>query len=533
MRTVKDAFFDVARELGLTTIFGNPGSTEETMLKDFPEDFNYILGLQEASVIAMADAYAQVKRAPALVNLHTSAGTGNAMGNIETAFHNRTPLIITAGQQTREMLLMEAYLTNTDPTNITKPFVKWAYQPQRPEDVPGALMRAYAMALLPPAGPVYLSLHMDDFDKPYKGMPEIRKVSKRLSADKNSLKELIAAIDVAKNPLLVFGGAMDHHEGSWQQAVTFAEKLRAPVFAGPKEGRPCFPENHPLYQGSLKSSIAHLKEQLEGFDLIIVMGAPVFRYYPFVAGEILPEGTKLFHISDDAQEIARAPVGTGILADPGYACEVLAQEISSHSRKDPKPQKPASTPKKKSLITPEYLFHIVETLKPRDSIIVEESPSTSSAQEAQIKTSEPLSFLSMCSGVLGFGLAGAVGAAIAEREIGTNRKVIALIGDGSANYVIQALWTAAQLKLPICFIILKNKSYNVLKSFADQQNAPGVPGLDLPGMDFVSLAKGYGMEGSSVRDPEILKDHLTTCFSLNEPHLVEVYTDPEVPDLLG
>lgn len=154
MRTVREAFFDVARELGLTTVFGNPGSTEEPFLKDFPADFRYLLALQEAPAVAMADAYSQRTGRPALVNLHTAAGMGNAVGNIESAWYNRAPLIITAGQQTREMLLLEPYLANVQPEVVPQPFVKWAYQPARAEDLPAALMRAYAAAVLPPAGPV-------------------------------------------------------------------------------------------------------------------------------------------------------------------------------------------------------------------------------------------------------------------------------------------------------------------------------------------------------------------------------------------
>src|SRR5262249_55590475 len=147
MTTVRDAFFEVARRLGMTTVFGNPGSTEETLLKDFPSDFRYVLALQEAPAVAMADGYAQRTGRAALVNLHTAAGMGNAMGNIESAWYNRAPLIITAGQQTRQMLLLEPYLANAQPLDLPKPFVKWAYEPCRPEDVPGALMRAYAMAV--------------------------------------------------------------------------------------------------------------------------------------------------------------------------------------------------------------------------------------------------------------------------------------------------------------------------------------------------------------------------------------------------
>jgi benzoylformate decarboxylase len=158
MQSVRDVTYQLLRELGLTTFFGNVGSTEETFLKNFPSDFRYVLALQEASVIAIADGFAQATGGPALVNVHTGAGLGNAIGNLLAAFQNKTPLIVTAGQQAREMLLMEPWLTNVEATILPRPRVKWAYEPVRAEDVPAAFMRAVATALQPPPGPVFLSL---------------------------------------------------------------------------------------------------------------------------------------------------------------------------------------------------------------------------------------------------------------------------------------------------------------------------------------------------------------------------------------
>ena len=282
MVTVREAFYDVARSLRLTTIFGNPGSTEETLLRDFPADFHYILALHEAPAVAMADGYAQRTGRAALVNLHTAAGMGNALGNIETAWYNRAPLIITAGQQTREMLLLEPYLTNVQPLAIAQPFVKWAYEPPRPEDVPAALLRAWAMAVQPPAGPVFLSIPMDDLDKPCPHLPAVRNVSRHLGADEENLAPVIAALSDARSPVLVIGGAVDQ-AGGWDHAVRLAEKLQCKVWAAPEEGRPGFPETSPFYQGTLPGAIKPLCEALSGHDVIVVIGAPVFRYYPYVA----------------------------------------------------------------------------------------------------------------------------------------------------------------------------------------------------------------------------------------------------------
>jgi len=190
-QTVWAATYDLLRSLELTTVFGNPGSTEQPFLKNFPSDFQYILGLQEASVVAMADGFAQATRRPALVNLHTSAGTGNGMGNIMTAFLNKTPLIITAGQQTREMILCDPMLTNRDETMLPRPYVKWAYQPTRAKDVPGAIMRAYALAVQPPSGPVYLSIPLDDWDQPALGPAIVRTVSARFAPDGDRLRQFL------------------------------------------------------------------------------------------------------------------------------------------------------------------------------------------------------------------------------------------------------------------------------------------------------------------------------------------------------
>ena len=188
--TVREATFELLRAYGMTTIFGNVGSTEEPFLQDLPADFEYVLGLQEASVIAMADGFAQATRRPALVNLHTGVGLGNAMGNLLTAFQNRTPLVVTSGQQTREMLLLEPYLTNADPTTMPRPWVKWAYEPVRPQDVPAAFMRAIATALQPPAGPVFLSLPLDDWDKPSAGPAVVRTVATRVAPDPARLRDV-------------------------------------------------------------------------------------------------------------------------------------------------------------------------------------------------------------------------------------------------------------------------------------------------------------------------------------------------------
>jgi len=324
--TVREATYDLLRQLGLTTIFGNPGSTEEPFLQDFPKDFTYVLGLQEASVLAMADGYAQATRRPALVNLHTFAGVGHAMGNLICAFYNKTPLIITAGQQTREMALLEPYLTNVQAVETPRPWVKWSYEPVRPGDIPAAFMRAYATAVQPPAGPVFLSLPLDDFEKPALGDPVVRTQSQRVGPDPDRLREFARQIGQAKSPVLILGASLDR-SGGWEAVQRFAEKLNVPVWVPPETERAVFPEEHPLFQGFLPFAIAPLSKKLEGHDLVLVIGAPVFRYYPYVPGEYLPTGARLLHITDDPSEAARAPVGDSLLSDSRLALEELLELV--------------------------------------------------------------------------------------------------------------------------------------------------------------------------------------------------------------
>lgn len=239
MSTVRQALFQLMRQLKLTTVFGNPGSTEETFLENFPPDFEYVLGLHEASVVAMADGYAQASGEPVLVNLHTAAGMGNAMGNIASAWHNRAPLIILAGQQTREMLLLEPYLTNLQATQLPQPYVKWSYETARAEDAPAALMRAYAMAVQPPAGPVFLSIPMDDLDKPFKGLMPDRQVSRTLQVNVDDMRATAKHLSEARSPAMIVGGAVDHGDG-WTDVVRLAEKLSSPSGRRPRRAGQAF-----------------------------------------------------------------------------------------------------------------------------------------------------------------------------------------------------------------------------------------------------------------------------------------------------
>ncbi|SBT52319.1 benzoylformate decarboxylase [Micromonospora auratinigra] len=531
MATVRDSTYELLRALGLTTVFGNPGSTEETFLQDFPADFRYVHALQEASAVAMADGYAQATGRPAHVNLHTAPGTGNGMGNLVTAWHNKTPLIVTAGQQTREMLLIEPRLASPRAAELTRPYVKWAHEPARPQDVPAAFMRAYATAVQPPAGPVFLSLPMDDWDRPADPPPQVRTVATRTAPDPDRLRGFAAVLAGSRAPVLVLGAAVDRADG-WPAAVALAERLAAPVWSAPAPERAVFPEDHPHFRGVLPYAIGPLAAALRGHDTVLVVGAPVFRYYPHVPGDYLPAEARLLHVTDDPDESARAPVGESLLGDAGLALAGLLELLPATDRPAP-PARPAPAPPEVTdPPSADALFAALAAHWPADGVLVQESPSNLAALRRQLRVGRPRSYFTMASGGLGFGLPAAAGIALAERDTGRGRPVVAVIGDGSMHYSVQALWTAARLGLPLAVVVPVNRQYAILKAFAELKHTPGVPALDLPGLDVTAVARGYGCAAGVVESLDALGPALDTALAADRPTVLAVPISTEVPRIL-
>jgi len=250
--TVRDAVFDLLRRYNLRTIFGNPGSTELPMFRDFPCDFRYVLGLQECVVVGMADGFAQATRNAALVNLHSAAGVGHALGNIFTAYKNQTPLLITAGQQARSILPYEPFLYAGNATEFPRPYVKWSCEPARAEDVPTAIARAYHVAMQAPCGPTFVSIPVDDWERPA-ALTEARRVSTTISGDPVLLAEARNALSQAEHPAIVVGASVAR-DGAWDEVICLAERHRASVWVSPMSGRNSFPESHRLFAGFLPAN---------------------------------------------------------------------------------------------------------------------------------------------------------------------------------------------------------------------------------------------------------------------------------------
>lgn len=518
--TVHHAVTDLLRKFDITTIFGNPGSTELGLFVDFPLDFRYVLGLQESVVVGMADGYAQATHNASFVNLHSAVGVGHAMGAIFTAYKNCTPMIITAGQQSRSILPFDPFLFSAQATELPKPYVKWSIEPARAEDVPQAIARAYYMAMQPPCGPVLVSIPADDWGRECEPVVSIRQISHSIRPDRETLSVIAKQLNQAKHPAFVLGAAVDRDQ-AWNDAVSLAEKHKAAVWIAPKSGRNSFPENHPLFAGFLPPMRERIVELLSANDFILALGAPTFAYHVEGKGPHIPPGSTLAQIVDDPNTLAWAPVGTAVLGSARQSIRDLLELCHPIARKEPLHRTPTAPAPATSPMTAAYVMQTLARIRDPESVIVEESTSTRSLMQQYLPILRPETFYATSSGGLGFGLAAAVGMALGR----PNDKVICLIGDGSSMYSIQALWNAAQSQLPISFLILRNGSYAALRNFAPVYGfkpKDALHGLDLPQLDFVSVAQGLGCHASRVSDPDELPTALTDTLKDNMPAVLEI-----------
>ena len=518
MTTVRDSTIALLRYFGMNRIFGNPGSTELPLFRDFPADFHYHLGLQESVVVGMADGYAQASRNAAFVNLHSSAGVGHALGNLFTAYKNQTPLVVTAGQQARSILPYEPYLFADRSTEFPRPFVKWACEPARAQDVPTAIARAYHVAMEQPCGPTFVSVPVDDWDQPCEP-PEIRRVAALNPGDPLQLAHAAEALASADNPAFVLGAGIARDD-AWADIVTLAERHQGAVWVAPLAARNVFPERHPLFAGFLKASREAIVRDLSGHDLILVIGGPLSLYHVEGFGPHVPEGAKVIQIIDNHAQAAWSPTGIAIIANAQHAIRALLAGPRP-------PQRPARAPRVAPppldgcILTDAYVWQQIARLRPSGSVIVEEAPSSRAAMHDYLPIHDRDGFYTCASGGLGHGLPAAIGVALARPDA----KVIAVLGDGSSMYAIQGLWSAAQLGLPISFIIIKNCRYQALLEFGRHFGLQSVEGTHLPDMDFVSMARGQGLTAVSVTHARDLDGALAASFAATGTTLVEVMVD--------
>jgi benzoylformate decarboxylase len=523
--TVRDAVFDVLRRRGLTTIFGNPGSTEIAFLTGLPDDLRFVLALHEGSVAGMATGWAIGRGEPAFVVLHTTAGLGNAVGALATARVNKAPLVVLVGQQDRRHLAFEPFLAGRL-EGLAGDYPVSVELPVLAEEVPGAVDRAWHRAALE-RGPAIVIVPMDDWAHPTHAREDASagSIVAAQAVDDDGLAELAELVDGARSPALVVGADADDAD-SWAALVRLAERLACPVWQESFGARAGFPQDHALFAGHLPGDRGGLRRALSGHDVVLVVGAPVFRQYGgYREGRLVEDGTRVALVTSDPDEAVRSPAELVVLAAPAPACAALAERVGERpgytgealfARPDP--------PAPGHPLRPGHVLAALAERLPPDAVLVEEAPSDRPELHARIPARQPLGFVSAAMGGLGFGLPATIGLRMALPE----RPVVAVLGDGSSLYAIQGLWSAAHYGVGALFVVLNNGGYAVMDRLAEQHGGEGPwPGFSV---DLTALARAFGCPARRVdRWDDLttaLDDAMPGLSGRNEPLLLEVMVEP-------
>lgn len=489
-RTIRDATVDVLRGLGLTTVFANPGSTEVPFLTDLPSDLRFVLALHEASVVGIATGWAVTRGRPALVQLHTTAGLGNAVGALATARVNRAPLVVLVGQQDRRHLDLEPFLTGKL-RDLAGDYPVRVEEPATAQEVPAAVARAHHTAA-DVRGPALVIVPMDDWSEPCdeeRVHAAAGTVIRAQEADGSRLSGITGLLDTAENPALVAGAGTDTEEG-WAALTALAEHLGAPVFQESFGARAGFPQDHALYAGVLPADRPGLRDTFADHDVVLAVGAPVFRQYPYTSGPLVPAGTRVTLLTEDPEEAYRSPVGTAVVAPVAPAMRGIVERTTRrtwHPRTRGMREDLPAPPGENEPLSPSHVLAALAQRAAPETVFVEETPSSRPEMHRLIPARGPLGFVSAAMGGLGFALPAATGIRMAEPE----RPVIAVVGDGSSMYAIQALWSAARYSVGALFVVLSNGGYAVMDRLAEQQGgAPSWPSF--PEVSVAGVARELG-----------------------------------------
>jgi benzoylformate decarboxylase len=527
--TVRDQTFELFRRRGLTTLFANPGSTEVAFLTGLPEDFTFVLGLHEGSVVAMATGHAIGRREPALVLLHTTAGLGNAVSALATARVNRAPLVVLVGQQDRRHLSYQPFLAGKL-AGLAGEYPVAVEQPVAAQDVPAAIERAYH-ASTTARGPALVIVPMDDWEQPADEEREpaatAGTVHRAASAGPAAVDALAAFLADAESPAIVVGAGADDPE-TWSCLVGLAERLVAPVFQESFGARAGFPQDHPLYQGTLPADRPRLRERLAPYDTVLVVGAPAFRQSGFAPGRLTEAGTRLAVVSDDPEEVHRSPAVLAVLAPPAAVCREVAGRLPQREAEPPEPlvlpRPPAPPAEGEPLAAGHVLAALAERL-PRDTVVLEEAPVDRPELAGRLAAREPLGYLSAAQGGLGFALPGATGLRMAL----PNRPIVAVVGDGSAIYQIQAVWSAVHYNIGALFVVLSNGGYAVMDVLAERQGGSG-PWPGFGEIELAAVARGFGCPARRIATHDelttALDEVVPTLADRTEPLLLDVVIEP-------
>ncbi len=561
--TGSHALLAMLADAGVRYLFGNPGTTELPLMDALVDErrIEYILGLQEVPVVAMADGYAQASRSLGFVNLHISCGLGNGMGMLYNAHRAGTPMLVTAGQQDRRLKFEEPIL-GSDMVRVARPWTKWAAEVDRLEDLPSAVRRAVQTALMPPTGPVFLSLPVDLQAAPAEGLdlapaqPLDRHVRPPLEALRRAA-ELLAS---AANPVILAGSRVTEADAA-AELVSVAEQLGAPVIpeSGTTHGRLPYPTDHALYALGLPLWSPEVQQRLGTYDVMLVVGTDLLRQYVFhEPARAIPERLRLVHLDEDPWQVGKNyPVEVGLVGDTKAGLAELGELLRSRMTAeqvararargaDRSAEHHAAREALKAAIakqraarpmTPLTVMDSLARVLPADVAVIEEAVTTTGT------TFERLGALKNTTGyfghrgwALGWGLGCAVGVQLAWRE----RPVLAVLGEGAALYGIQGLWTAARYRLPVTFVICNNAQYQILKIGAQQMGLPAARdgrfvGLDIvdPEVDFVQLASSLGVRAQRVTEPDELSHLVHESLAGEVPRLFDVPIQRDVPGRLN
>ena len=544
------AFLDLLKQEGVEIMFGNPGTTELPLMDAFAteNELCYLLGLQEAALMAMADGYAQASGRLTVVNLHVAPGLGNAMGMLYDAQKAGSPILVTAGQHEQSFSATEPILWADLPT-MARPLVKWSSEVHRLADLPRVVHRAAKTALAPPTGPVFLSIPGDilraneDID-----LLAPTRIGPRIRGDRESIEAAARLLAEAKRPVIMAGDAVAQSRGH-AELIELAELIGAPVYTEFVPSTASFPSSHPLFRGAIVRLAPEVRKTLEQFDVLFSVGADLFTLSLPSDIDAMPANIRLIHLDLDPWELGKNyPPAAAIFGDPkatlpeitaavrermSSGARAAARERVDRASKAIAAEREALKLKARALdnVTPvqplALLAAVAETL-PKDAVVIEEALSSGPGIRQLIRSDDPQSFFGLRGGGIGWGLPAAIGAKLALPD----RPVVALIGDGSAMYTCQALWTAARYRIAVAFVILNNSSYRILKQrlhalrgLAEQ--ADSYVGMELidPKIDFVGLARSLGIAAEHAKTVADGTDLLRKAVNGAGPMLIDVELD--------
>ena len=547
-----EAFLEVLAGAGVRYIFGNPGTTELPLNDALAKDgrFTYVFGLHEVPVVGMADGYAMASGGLGVANVHAACGLGNAMGMLYNARCEGTPLLLTAGQQDRRLILEEPVLAS-ELVGVARPWTKWATEVGRVEDIPTATRRAIQIALAPPTGPVFLALPVDVQMQPAEGfdLAPPHTPDRRVRPPLEALRRAAVLLAGAANPVILAGSRVTE-AGGVAALVGVALRLGAPVFAEntTSHGRLPMPADHPLYAGIVPFWSPEVREALAEFDVVLAVGLNVLRLYIHrEPARPIPEHARLIHLDSDPREIGKNyPVEVGLIGDPRCGLEelddLLARELTAErtsaarasverlaTRRKAEQEALRAEIESQRARRPMSALTLMQTLArvlPPNAAVVEEAITThNNVLERLGVLRDPTGHFAHRGWALGWGLGCALGVKLAWPE----RPVVGLLGDGAALYGIQGLWTAAHHRIPVTFVVCHNAQYQILKVCGDvlglpRREAGGTPGLDLigPQIDFVGLARSLGIDAQRVAEPDELGERIRESLAGDAPRLFEV-----------